>query len=699
MRMSRPKVHFFLIILTLLLSGCGGNSGSSGNVQMGGAIQGTSLALSQTVSTIAGPGSMDGTGATAWFTNPVGVTTDGISLYVTDTDNHTIRKVGIATGKVTTLAGTVQVSGSADGIGASARFNEPRGITTDGTSLFVADFQNNTIRKVDIGTGTVTTLAGSAGVPGSLDGVGLAATFNGPSGITTDGTNLYVTESGNQTIRKVIIATGAVTTLAGGAGISGSIDGTGAAARFTFPAGITTDGTNLFVADSGNNTIRKVIIATGVVNTIAGSAGSAGSTNGTGAVARFYLPCGITTDGTNLFVVDSDNNTIRKVVIATGVVTTFAGTAGTSGSADGTGVAATFHYPGWITTDGTNLFVADSQNNAIRKAVITTGVVTTLAGTAAGAPWAADGTGADARFFIPDGITTDGVNLFVTDSDNHTIRKVVIATGVVTTLAGTAGSLGAVDGTGVAARFHYPGGITTDGTNLYLTDNNTIRKVVIATGVVTTLAGTSGVAGSADGVGTDARFNDSGGITTDGMNLFVTDSGNHTIRKVVIATGVVTTLVGTAGTSGFADGTGTTAKFNNPIGITTDGSNLFVADTLNDTIRKVVIATGVVSTLAGTAGTFGSIDGVGATARFNGPFGVCLDGINLYVTEINPNNTIRKIVIVTGTVSTLAGTAGSPGSSDGAGMNAKFNFPLGITTDGTNLYIADGFNNRIRKMI
>jgi sugar lactone lactonase YvrE len=288
----------------------------------------------------------------------------------------------------------------------------------------------------------------------------------------------------------------------------------------------------------------------------------------------------------------------------------------------------------------------------------------------------------------------------VTDSNNHTIRKVVIDTGVVTTLAGTAGSSGSTDGTGVAARFNIPGGITTDGTKLYLTDsrNHTIRQVVIATGVVTTLAGSAGISGSADGTATAARFSGPGGITTDGINLFVADSGNHAIRKVEIASGAVTTLAGTAGTSGPTDGAGVTAQFNNPIGITTDGTNLFVADTFNNTIRKVVIATGAVTTVAGTADSSGALDGTNATARFYNPFGISMDGTNLYVTEIYPNNTIRKIVIATGAVSTLAGIAGSSGSTDGVGTTATFNYPLGVTTDGRNLFITDGFNNRIRRM-
>src|SRR3989338_3854224 len=170
----------------------------------------------------------------------------------------------------------------------------------------------------------------------------------------------------------------AVTTFAGST-TSGSTDATGTSARFYYPYGITTDGTNLFVADTYNYTIRKIVISTGVVTTIAGSAGTCGSTDATGTSARFYNSTGITTDGTNLFVADYGNYTIRKIVISTGVVTTIAGST-TSGSTDATGTSARFYYPFGITTDGTNLYIAEQNNHTIRKIVISTGVVTTIAG-------------------------------------------------------------------------------------------------------------------------------------------------------------------------------------------------------------------------------------------------------------------------------------------------------------------------------
>ena len=318
----------------------------------------------------------------------------------------------------------------------------------------------------------VTTLAGT-GSSGSANGTGTLASFKGPMGITTDGTNLYVSDTYNHLIRKIVISTGVVTTLAG-TGSSGSADNsTGTSASFKDPMGITTDGTNLYVADFSDHVIRKIVISTGVVTTVAGKlwggAGDPGSANGTGTSASFYNPRGITTDGTNLYVADKGNHLIRKIVISTGVVTTLAGT-GSSGSANGTGTSASFKGPCGITTDGTNLYVSDTYNHLIRKIVISTGVVTTLAG----------GSRGSADITYPHGITTDGTNLYVADTTNYLIRKIVISTGAVTTVAGT-GSAGSANGTGTSASFNLPYGITIDGTKLYVADfsNHLIRKIVL----------------------------------------------------------------------------------------------------------------------------------------------------------------------------------------------------------------------------
>lgn len=322
----------------------------------------------------------------------------------------------------------------------------------------------------------VTTFAGQPGVVGSANGTGTAALFASPSQIAVDGAdNLYIADTGNHTIRK-ITPTGVVTTVAGLAGVAGSVNGTGSAARFSSPTGIALDGVgNLYVSDNDNNLIRKVTPA-GVVTTVAGLAGVAGSTDGTGSAARFNGPRGIAVVSGNIYVADRFNNTIRKVTPA-GVVTTFAGLAGQKGSANGTGSAARFSQPqGLAADDAGNIYVADTANNTIR-AISPTAVVTTLAG-AAGVSGSADGTGSSARFFAPIGIAADdAANLYIADTVNDTIRKVTSA-GVVTTLGGVPLSAGSADGAGSNARFASPQGVALNSAmQLYVADtgNNTIR--------------------------------------------------------------------------------------------------------------------------------------------------------------------------------------------------------------------------------
>jgi sugar lactone lactonase YvrE len=337
------------------------------NNQMGGAMQlGAALNLSKTVSTFAG-------GAT--FTRPTGITTDGTNLYVVAPDNHIIRQVVIATGAITTLAGQTGVVGAVDGAGTAATFNWPSDITTDGTNLYVTDDHNNKIRQIVIATGVVSSLTGTPNTAmgvGAADGAGTDASFNRPSGITTDGTNLYVADSTNNKIRQIVIATGVVSSLTGTANTTmgaGAADGAGTDATFNWPSGITTDGTNLYVTDSQNNKIRQIVISSGVVSSLTGTANTAmgaGAADGAGTDATFDWPYGITTDGTNLYVVDSNNNKIRQIVIATGAVTTLAGT-GAYGALDGAGTDATFREPSCITTDGSSLYVGDTTSNLIRK--------------------------------------------------------------------------------------------------------------------------------------------------------------------------------------------------------------------------------------------------------------------------------------------------------------------------------------------
>jgi hypothetical protein len=631
--------------------------------QLGGERQGLALSLAGSVTTLAGTAvTKDAIGASASFLDPDALVEHGGSLYIADAANRLVRKVVLSTGTVTTVAGHPSSATSIDGVGAAAGFSGPGGIATDGANLYVSDASSCTIRKIVIATAAVSTIAGgSCGTP--LDGNGSAARFFVPRGVTLEGTNLYVAESfavrkvdlasgdvttiaggtsvtdrHGQTIRKIEIASGTVTTVAGIAGQRGSADGVGTAATFELPHGLATDGSALYITAAGSHTVRKMVLATGVVSTIAGSGGLAGSTDALGGNARFDRPEGLALSGGSLYVSDNGNRTIRKVALGTASVTTIAGTpAGT----DGIGPAGRFGEPAQIATDGSNAFVADPVTGTIRKIVVATGAVSTVAGTPGTGGWV-DAAGASARFRDPHGVTIDGAHLYVADSHNQRIRKIVVATGAVTTLAGD-GGMGSTDGTASVARFNEPRAITNDGTHLYVADtwNHRIRKIEIATGVVTTIAGST--AGTTDGVGTDAKFLFPEGIATDGTNLYVADTSANKIRKVVIATGAVTTLAGADdGSSGSVDGTGTSARFRQPRGIGTDGTNVYVADSENHTIRRVVVATGEVTTLAGMPATNAVVDGQGNAARFFYPGGIATDGVRLLVMD-SLGATLRRV--------------------------------------------------------
>lgn len=305
-------------------------------------------------------------------------------------------------------------------------------------------------------------------------------------------------------------------------------------------------------------------------------------------------------------------------------------------------------------------------------------IFTTLALFAGGTPGYADGIGMMAKFDNPNGITADPVgNLYVADTNNAVVRK-IDASAKVTTVAGTQGDNSEMDGFGAQARFDTPEGIAADALgNVWVTDAGagTIRRIVAD--AVSTFAG-SGSNGFADAIGTAARFNQPRGIIADGLgNLYVSDSSNQVIRKVVIATAAVTTLAGGVGQTGHVDATGTAARFNEPRSLALDGvGNLYVADSANSCIRAVALATGAVTTLAGS-GTPGGSDGVGTAAAFDNPRGLASDGLgDLYVADTN-NSMIRKIVLATATVTTIAGMAHVVGQQLGP-LPGKVDDPWGI---------------------
>jgi sugar lactone lactonase YvrE len=328
-------------------------------------------------------------------------------------------------------------------------FNSPAGIAIDGTgNLYVADYGNNLIRKITPG-GLVSTFAGS-GSQGATNGAANLATFNEPASIAVDASgNLYVADAGNNRIRK-ISAAGMVSTLAG-SDSTGSVNGPAAGSSFFHPVGVTADGSgNVYVADAGNNMIR-LITSAGMVSTFAGN-GNTGASNGTLTSTSFSNPTGVAVDiAGNIFVANYLNNNILKINQA-GTVNLLAGT-GQPGANNGPDSLATFYYPNSVAVDAAdNVYVADGVNNLIRK-ITPAGMVTTLAGS--GLAGSIDSTGTAASFNGPGGLAVDAAgNVYVADTNNNLIRKITAA-GVVTTIAGI-GSAGAKNGLAVAYRNKIP---------------------------------------------------------------------------------------------------------------------------------------------------------------------------------------------------------------------------------------------------
>ncbi len=329
----------------------------------------------------------------------------------------------------TVVAGS-DSAGLVNGTGKAVRFNHPFGLAVDANgNLYIADEGNNVIRKMDT-TGLVSTFAGVGGVKGSANGLDGLATFNKPFGVATDAAgNVYVADAGNNQIRMVGAATGTVSIFAG-TGVAGASN-TADSVSFNSPLGVAVDGSgNVYVADYENNLVRKITQG-GVVSTLAGS-GAKGAHDGLDTAATFNLPESLAVDAVgNVYVADNGNNLIRKVTPA-GQVSTFAGN-GQSGRNDGTGAAASFNSPFGIAIDADgNLYVADSGNNMIRK-ITPGGTVTTIAGS--GSRGANDGTGSAASFNTPAGIAVDkSGNIYVADENNNLIRKITHA-GAVTTVS------------------------------------------------------------------------------------------------------------------------------------------------------------------------------------------------------------------------------------------------------------------------
>lgn len=323
---------------------------------------------------------------------------------------------------VSTYAGT-GTAGAANGTGTSASFSFPSAVIAQGSgALFIGDFGNNLIRTISLSTAAVTTFAGN-GSAGLVNGPAASAEFNGSANIAFDASgNLYVSDEENNVIREITTG-GNVVTFAG-TGVAGYQDGPAASAQLNHPEGIVIDGSgNLYVADLGNNLIREINLASATVSTYAGS-GAAGFSNGALASASFNEPYGMALDGSgNIYVTDIMNNSIRKITVSSGMVSTYAGT-GSQGLTNGPAATATFYQPLGCTFDSDgNMYVSDTYNNVIRR-ISAAGTVTTFAGT--GASGLTNGSASTATFNFPIGIVVSGNGIYVADTHNNVIRKITV---------------------------------------------------------------------------------------------------------------------------------------------------------------------------------------------------------------------------------------------------------------------------------
>jgi len=642
------------------------------------------------VTTVAGNGApfADGFGSEARLFTPSGAASDGLgNVYVADTSNHVIRKFNNATGELTTIAGVPMTGGNVDGILGIGRLNGPTGIAYAGANtLYVTDSGSGTVKKIELATGRITTIVNVGHQP-----VDIAFDFNN---------TLYVSLPTSYRVVKVDIAAKTVSPFIGE--YSGlPADGVGTAATLNSPHGLAYDGVNtLYVADF--STVRSVNTSTALVTTIIGGVDT-GSVDGVGSAARINGAGGICFDGIDtIFIAETGLSKIRKLVISTQTLSTVAGGSGV-GAKDGPSAQASFYYPTGVAKAASGTFiVTDNAWGTLRKFHVPSDTVTTVAGVA----HYSSGIGAAAKFWNPQGIATaPNGDIFISDSGNGMIQKLNPETRQVSPLAGQPG-FGYFDGEGAAARFNYAKGITTDNAgNLYVadTDNNLIRKINIATHNVTTLAG-SVTQGIADGAAASARFYKPWDIAYDGNgHLFVADAFNSTIRIIELATNQVYTFAGWPGDVTVADGIGLNARFAYPKTIEYCGNGyLYVADSgSKSTIRRIEISTGIVSTIAGDVSRLsGSGDGIGVAARFGQITGLACDSVgNLFVTE-GFDKVVRKIVMATAEVSTIAGSLWSSGITDGSGSVARFRNPTSITADALGrLFITDAGSGTIRKLL
>jgi uncharacterized protein (TIGR03437 family) len=596
---------------------------------------------------------------------------------------------------------------------ASLSMGQPARVAVDASGN-VYFSSSNCVFKIG-STGTVTLVAGNSRAGFSGDG-GLAvnAQLNSPQGLAFDPNgNLYIADSRNNRIRQVI--GGIITTFAGngtispGGGPSAYGDGGPAtSAQLHLPMGVAVDGNfNVYIADTGDNTIREVT-ADGNIATIAGdSFPSYQGDGGLAIVAELHSPEDVAVDSSgNVYIADTANAYIREVTVLTGEINYIAGDGSIGFSGDGGyATSAGLIAPFALTVDSSgNVYFAENGDSRIREINAKTLDISTVAGNGTNG-YSGDGsTASSGQLNSPTGVVVDSSgNLYIADTLNARIRKVTSG-GTMSTFAGNGTlSYSGDGGAAIQAQLNAPEGVAADAAgNFYVADtlNNVVRKVS-TNGTIANFAGKGGAGNSGDGgAATSAQLNGPQGLAVDASgNLFIADTLNAKVRKVSTS-GVITTVAG-SGTPGYGGdgGAAANAQLNLPLSVAVDtAGNLYIADFGNSRVRKVA-ASGVITTVAGS-GTFGySGDGGPAVnAQLDGPQGVAVDGAgNLYIAD-SANNLIR-VVTPGGLIATVAGNGIAGYSGDGGqATSAQVGNPAGVVVDAAgNIFTVDA-SVRVRQI-
>ena len=488
-----------------------------------------------------------GAGTSASLRLPSGVAVDATgSVLIADYSNHRIRRLANGTGVITTVAGNGAVGFSGDwGPATSAQLNFPRSIAADSNgALFIADTFNNRIRQVAAGTRIITTVAGNGLESFSGDGgPGTSASLNSPEGVAVDaGGNVIIADNDNLRIRRLAIGTGVITTVAGNGTFFIGDGGPATGAIFKSPSGVGVDaGSNVLVADTSNHRIRRVAAGTGIITTVAGNGvGDFSGDGGPATSASLKSPSGATVDaGGNMLIADTFNHRIRRVAAGTGIITTVAGNGVGNFSGDGgPATSASIKFPSGVAVDaGGNVLIADKENHRIRRVAAGTGIITTVAGNGVGNFSGDGGPATSASLRSPPGVAVDaGGNVLIADMVNNRIRRVAACTGFITTVAGNGTFCNSGDGgPATSACFRSPSAVAVDaGGNVIIADrdNHRIRRVAAGTGNLTTVAGNGVISFSGDGgPGTSASVALPSGVAVDADgNILIADRDNNRIR-------------------------------------------------------------------------------------------------------------------------------------------------------------------------